>query len=43
MNIHKGKGYMKSWDIEQRQVQCSARKFQNWGQCPTTFEKVGTF
>ena len=24
-------------------LQCSAKKFQNWGQCPTTFEKVGTF
>ena len=23
--------------------QCSAKKFRNWGQCPTTFEKVGTF
>ena len=22
---------------------CSAKKFQNWGQCPTTFDKVGTF
>ena len=23
--------------------QYSAKKFQNWGQCPTNFEKVGTF
>ena len=22
---------------------CSAKKFQNWGQCPTTFEKWGHF
>ena len=21
--------------------QCSAEKFQNWGQCPTTFKKIG--
>ena len=25
------------------QKQCVAKKFQNWGKCPTTFEKVGTF
>ena len=24
-------------------MQCSAEEFQNLGQCPTTFEKMGTF
>ena len=28
---------------EKREVQCSAKKFHNWGQCPRGFEKVGTF
>ena len=23
--------------------QTKTKKFQNWGQCPTTFEKAGTF
>ena len=24
-------------------MQCSAEKFQNWGECPSALEKVGTF
>ena len=24
-------------------MQCSAKRFKNWGQCPISFEKVGTF
>ena len=24
-------------------MQCSAKKFHNWGHCPSALEKVGTF
>ena len=30
-------------DLLRYDIQCSAEKFQNWGQCPRALEKLGTF